>query len=115
MGAEFDNKIMRKYLKRLKINFFTSVSENKCSVIEIVQKTIQRRIYSYMVENETLEYIDTIPHIVFAYNNSIHRTLSLTPEQVKTNEHFKQVLNKNLDKFHKLKQIRIRPRFKVVI
>lgn len=112
MGAEFDNKIMRKYLKRLKINYFTSVSENKCSMVEIVQKTIQRRIYSYMVENETLEYIDTIPHIVFAYNNSIHRSISLTPEQAKTSEHFKQVLNKNLNKFHRLKQVKIRPRFK---
>ena len=75
----------------MKIKFYISVSENKCSLIEIAQKSVQRRIYSYMIHNESLEYLNITPHVTHAYNNSLHRTISLTPNQAKKSENFQQV------------------------
>ena len=57
MGREFDNEYLKRYLRKLKIKLYISVSENKCSMVEIAQKNLQRRLYSYMVQNETLEYL----------------------------------------------------------
>ena len=67
----------------MKINKFLSVSENKCSVVEIAQKTIQRRIYSYMTENETLQFINILPFVIHSYNNTYHRGVLATPQQAK--------------------------------
>ena len=113
MGGEFVNKSVKTFLKKMKIKFYISVSENKCSLIEIAQKSIQRRIYSYMIHNESLEYLNIIPHVTHAYNNSLHRTISLTPNQAKKSENFQQVQAINFKKFHKLKRVKIKPKYKL--
>ena len=113
MGKEFDNKSMRSFLKKMRVKFHVTVSENKCSIVEIAQKNLQRRVYAYMMHNETLSFIDILPHTVDAYNNSYHRFLEMTPEQAKSDSNYRKIQHKNLQKLHKLKRVKIRPRFKL--
>ena len=66
-----------------------------------------------MVENETLNYLHILPHVCFAYNNSVNRSLSLSPEDAKQRKNAKKVLHINLTKFHKLKNVKPKPQFKI--
>ena len=81
-GTEFKNKEVLSFLKRSKIEVFFAWGENKCAVVEKFQKTIQRSIYSFLVQNETFRFIDDLQDLVNNYNNTIHTTISpLTPTQ----------------------------------
>ena len=46
-GGEFVNEKVRTLLNRFKVNFRYSISENKCSIVEIFQKTLQKNICLY--------------------------------------------------------------------
>ena len=81
-GSEFKNAIVTNFLKKLGVKQFFAMGEYKCAVAESFQKTIQRKIYSYLVQNETLRYIDVLQDLVGNYNNTIHSSISpLTPEE----------------------------------
>ena len=113
MGREFDNKEMRMFLKKMGVKFYVTVSENKCSLVEIAQKNIQRRLYAYMMQNETLAFIDILPHVCNSYNNSFHRSISMTPRRAKQSENFQKLQLKNLEKLHKMKNVRVRAKYKL--
>ena len=98
MGKEFDNKYLKRYFRKLKIKFYISVSENKCSIVEIAQKNLQRRLYSYMVQNETLEYLPVLQHSCVAYNKSFHRSIKTTPTKAKHPENLERIVLDNLKK-----------------
>ena len=78
-----------------------------------MQKNIQRRIYAHLLENESLYYIEYLPHVCYAYNNSYHRSIGMTPVQAKRNENFQKIQMKNLKKFHKMKEVKVKPKFTI--
>ena len=78
-GGEFRNSKIQKFLKDKNVKVWYSVSPNKCSIVEIFQKYLQRKIYSFLVEKETHRYIDVLTDIVYGYNNSYHSFLKMTP------------------------------------
>lgn len=41
-------------------------------VVEAVQKTLQRIIYSHITEHEDLRYINHLQRLVKRYNNTVH-------------------------------------------
>ena len=53
-GGKFVNEKVRTLLKKFKIKFRYSISENKCSIVEIFQKTLQRKIYAFITYWEQL-------------------------------------------------------------
>ena len=107
MGREFDNEYLKRYLRKLKIKLYISVSENKCSMVEIAQKNLQRRLYSYMVQNETLEYLPILQHSCTAYNNSFHRSIKTTPTKAKKPENLERIVLDNLKKLQMSKSLKI--------
>ena len=112
-GTEFKNNIIAKFLKKLGIKHFFALGEYKCSTVESFQKTIQRKIYSYMVEKESLRFIDALQDLVTGYNNTIHSSISpLTPEEAQNpeNVHILENARSNQKNFRRIKKIR--PLFK---
>ena len=53
-------------------SFFTLPSQ--ASSVERFQRTLQKRIYTYMQENQTNTFLNVLPDIVYNYNNTIHST-----------------------------------------
>ena len=98
---------------KMKVKFYLSVSDNKCSLVEIVQKTLQRKFYSYMIENESMHYLGILQHTCLSYNNSFHTSIKTTPEKAKQPENFTKIQTENLEKLHKLKKLKVRVRFAV--
>lgn len=82
-GKEFLNCHVKKLMKDLQINFFTSNDSNiKCAIVERFNRTLKGRMFKYFTANGTRKYIDVLEDLVASYNNSFHRSIGMTPAQV---------------------------------
>lgn len=87
-GKEFLNHGFQKFLKTHNIHYFTTENpETKASIVERFQRTLKTRMWKYFTHHKTRKYVDVLPHLVKAYNHSIHRTIQMAPASVtKENE-----------------------------
>lgn len=87
-GGEYLNKRLQKAFKSYNIRFYTSKNDDiKCSIIERFLRTLKTKLQKYMVHNRTERYIDVLDNIVASYNQTIHRTIGMKPDDVtKKNE-----------------------------
>jgi transposase InsO family protein len=82
-GSEFYSREFQGEMKRREINFYTTHSENKASVVERFNRTLKNRIWRYFTENNTFKYIDVLQEIVTSYNTTPHTGIGKrTPESV---------------------------------
>ena len=111
-GLEFLNSSFKKLMKTYDINHFTSNnSDIKCSIIERFNKTLKSKMFKYFTNIGKRNYIEVLPQLITSYNNTYHRSIKMTPNQVtelNENEVFRnlyKVENKRalLKKFNKPK------------
>lgn len=82
-GKEFVNYLVQDFLKRNKINFFTtSNSETKACIVERYIRTIKSVLFKYFTHMNKCRYIHVLDKIVTAYNNKKHRSIGMAPSQV---------------------------------
>lgn len=119
-GFEFYNKTFKAMTTALNINHYSTGSHLKASIVERFNRTLKTRLERVFTFQGNQRYIDILPKVVEAYNNSVHRSIGMAPVEV-TAANSKQVLlklypkhdkkdgklySKNLDKQYK-------PRYKV--
>lgn len=110
-GSEFIAASVRRYIKSQNVKQRFTRSEIKCGGVERVNRTIQSKIYKYMAQNGTDRYIDVLPQLIHSYNNTLHRTIQITPALAELEENHLWVRSHLLD-FYKRKKRR-KPKFKV--
>ena len=95
-GKEFVNKKFKKFMKEeCAIYHFTSKNQTiKCAIVERFNRTLKERMYKYFTANGNRIWIDVLPELVSAYNNSKHRTIKMTP--VEASESKNDILFKNI-------------------
>lgn len=76
LGKEFYNKSVKNLFKRYGINHYSVHSQYKAAVVERFNRTLRERLNRYFTRNGSKVWIDVLPHIIKAYNHSIHRSLS---------------------------------------
>ena len=81
-GKEFLNKEVQGFLKREGVHHFTSNSDQKAAVVERFNRTLKSRIWTYFTAHQTRQYLDILPKILEAYNNTYHRSIGRAPNQV---------------------------------
>jgi hypothetical protein len=82
-GKEFENKKIKKYFKDEDIEKYKPNSSTvKASVVERAIRTLKQRLYRYMSQKQTIEWIYVLPKIVNGINNSKSRTHGMRPAQV---------------------------------
>lgn len=82
-GKEFLNCHVESLMKELQINFFTSNDSTiKCAIVERFNRTLKGRMFKYFTSHGTRKYVDVLAELIYAYNNSIHRSIGMTPSQV---------------------------------
>lgn len=83
-GTEFVNVRLKTFYKKHNINFFVARNkEIKASIVERLNRTIKGRLFKYMTHAGSRRYVDILPKVVNAYNNSFHRTIKMRPVDVK--------------------------------
>ena len=90
-GLEFFNTPISKLLRDKQINHFASWSDQKAAVVERFNRTLKTRMWRYFSARNTKSYLSALPHLVHAYNNSLHRVIGMTPTEASLPENSKAV------------------------
>lgn len=79
-GKEYLAKEVQNYLKEKGVQHFTGENvETKAQIAERLIRTIKSKLYRYFTANDTKRWIDVLPKILHAYNNSIHSSTGYKP------------------------------------
>ncbi len=81
-GTEFKNRLFRALLKKLKIKTYSISSLRKCSIVERVNRTLKTRMYRAFTSRGSHVWIDILDGLVSGYNNSYHRSIKRSPNEV---------------------------------
>ena len=73
-GKEFYNKDVKEL-----VELYSTENEEKSSVVERWIRTIKERMWKYFTDNNTNRYVDVLPDLVKAYNNTRHSSIKMTP------------------------------------
>src|SRR3569832_896277 len=85
-GTAFKNKEFKKFIKDKVIDFLTTNSELKASVVERFNRTLKEKMCRYFTKNITYKYIDVLDDLLKNYNSSYHRTIKMEPINVTAND-----------------------------
>ena len=82
-GLEFEAEKVREYFSKNGIFKITARTPDiHAGVVERANRTIKTRLYKYFSEKNTLRWINIIDKIINGINNSVNRTLGMSPNQV---------------------------------
>ena len=82
-GSEFLSGSFQNMLRNHNIHWYSSENDDvKAAVVERFNRTLKERIYRYFTYKNTRRYIDVLPDIVRAYNNTHHRSIGMAPSEV---------------------------------
>ena len=87
-GSEYKNHSFNNLLNENKIKHLYTYYETKANYAERVIKTIKNKIMKYLCEKETLRWIDILTDLTYGYNNSIHRSINMSPEDAKSKNQY---------------------------
>lgn len=111
-GGEYVSKKFKKFMKDNDIIYNTTNNDDiKCAISERVIKTVKHRLFKYLYHANSFRYIDVLDDIVDAYNNSYHRTIKMTPNEV--NERNILQVYENIKDSCKVPAKKKRPKLKV--
>lgn len=92
-GKEFYNRHLKKLLADNDVEYFSTQSDKKSSVIERFNKSLKSRMWKYFTANETYKYIDILDDLVKGYNNSKHSSIEMKPIEARDPENSEIVWN----------------------
>lgn len=89
-GKEYLSKSVQDLFRKNGVNFFTSDSnsEHKSSIAERFIRTLKNKLYKYFTYKGSYRYLNVLPHIVKAYNNTVHPAINARPSDVKPHNQY---------------------------
>lgn len=91
-GTEFHNKTFKDLMKQKNINFYSTFSNLKASVVERFNRTLKNRMWKQFSMQGSYKWLNILDHLVNSYNNTKHSTIKMAPNKVNSvNE--KHILN----------------------
>jgi hypothetical protein len=82
-GKEFLNKPFQDKLKEENIQFHVCRNpDEKCSIVERAHRTIREKIYIFFSYKNTYRFLEVLPKIVKAYNDTVHIATGMAPSKV---------------------------------
>ena len=82
-GLEFRNKDFRKVLQEHNITMYHTENEEKSSIIERANRSINERMKVQFEVRKSFKWVDIVQKLVTQYNNTVHSTISMKPKLVK--------------------------------
>lgn len=87
-GLEFKNNLFSSLVKKYQIlHYFTKNKTIKCSIVERFNKTLKNKMFRLFTLNGNRRFVDEIDKMVESYNNTYHRSIQMTPNQVSLDNH----------------------------
>lgn len=108
-GTEFYNRNVKKVLEDKNVELFSIFSPYKCAHVERLNRTIKNKLEKIFTATNGKNWVDYIDDVMDAYNNTVHSTTKVTPNNV--DEHNEEEVAENILK----RQRQQNPRKKVKI
>ena len=100
-GTEFYNSIFQNSLKRKNIQHYSRYTDKGPSIVERVIRTIRNLLKKPVFEKGNAEWICELPSVVNKYNNTIHSSTKMTPNQASKKSNERKVYSNFQDKRRK--------------
>ena len=83
-GLEFVGKTTQRFLKKMGIEHFATVSDTKACFAERVIRSLKRLMYRYFQHHQTYRYLEVLQDLVHNYNHRPHSSLpdNMSPADV---------------------------------
>ena len=107
-GSEFYNSIFQNFLKVKNIHHFSQFSDKGPSIAERVIRTIRNQLKKPVFLAGNADWLSEIPLVIKKYNNTIHSSIKMTPNQASKKSNESKVYSNLQDKRRKLN-----PKFKL--
>lgn len=91
-GTEFHNKIFKDLMKRYNINFYSTYSSLKASVVERFNRTLKNKMWKQFSLQGSYKWLNILQDLVMSYNSTKHRTIKMVPNKVNSSNE-KDLLN----------------------
>lgn len=85
-GKEMTNKKFTEFCRKNNINYFHNYTSVHAPMVERFNQTFQKKLYKFLDHNETRRYIDNLQDFVDSYNESIHSTIEMSPNEAENDE-----------------------------
>ena len=92
-GTEFYNSIFQNFLKSKNIHHYSRYTDKRPSIAERVIRTIRNLLKKPVFEKGKASWIDEIQSVIKQYNNTIHHSIKMTPNQASKKSNEKLVYN----------------------
>ena len=87
-GSEFYNSIFQNLLKTKNIQHYSRFTDKGPSIAERVIRTVRNLLKKPVFEKGRADWLSELPSVIKQYNNTIHHSIKMTPNQAskKSNE-----------------------------
>lgn len=82
MGKEFYNTNFQAFVKKNKINHYSTYTVMKASVVERFNRTLKNAMWKQFTLNGSYRWIDLLSQLIHDYNHRRHRTIGMRPIDV---------------------------------
>jgi Integrase core domain len=82
-GREFYNASVRDYLDENHVNHYSTFSAMKAAVVERFNRTLKGAMWKEFSFQRSHKWLALLPKLVERYNNTIHRTTGMRPNEVR--------------------------------
>ena len=107
-ATEFYNSIFQNFLKSKNSHHFSRYTDKGPSIAERVIKTLRNLLKKPVFEKGNADWLSELPSVVKKYNNTIHSSIKITPNQASKKVNERKVYYNLKDKRSKLN-----PKFKL--
>ena len=84
-GSEFYDRSIKSWLEKNDVEIYSTRNEAKSVIAERFIRTLENKIYKYMISVSKNVYIDKLDNVVNKYNKKYHSTIKIKPFDVKSN------------------------------
>src|SRR5215468_4737116 len=107
-GKEFFNKDLKELMKKRKIVHYHTYSHLKASIVERFNRTLKNWMWEMFSSQGSYRWIDNLPKLINKYNNKVHRSIGMKPNDVSINNS-----NVVLSRLMPKRNQKSKPKFKV--
>ena len=80
-GAEFYNSISQNFLRSKNIHHYSQFTDKRPSLCERLIRTIRNLLKKPVFEKGSADWLSELPSVIKQYNNTIHHSIKMTPNQ----------------------------------
>ena len=93
--GEFYNELFKRFLKINNIEMYSTYNEGKYVIAKRSIRMLKNKIFKHMTAVSKNVYFDVLDDIVNKYNNTVHRSIRMTPIDVTSDSHAEYNENSN--------------------